>query len=291
MSKAIRSEALLAYSTLKTEMISYNGAKEPVEAFVSRPDTTEPRPGIVVIHDIAGLSDHTKDVANRFAREGYVALAPNLFSSDHELKSLFIPRNVGMALGFMQKIPAAKMSDRSFMEAELSKEPQATRDTISRVIGKMFGGMPKEALVGEAARGVEFLGTRDYVKTGSVGIVGFCFGGGISISTACNTGAAACIVFYGENPSPIEQVERIQCPILGLYGAEDMRINATLDQLTAAMVRYKKDFQMKIYPGAGHAFFNDASSVVYREAAAKDAWELALRFFAQTLKGNQAPAE
>lgn len=273
-------------TNLRTEMISYSGAKEPVEAFLSRPDTSEPRPGVVVIHDIAGLSDHTKDVANRFAGEGYVALAPNLFSSDRDLKSLFTPRNVGMALGFVQKIPAGKMSDREYREAELEKEPEAARETIRQVTGKMFGGMPRDALVGEAARGVEFLGTRDYVRHGAVGIVGFCFGGGISIGTACRVRTSACIVFYGENPSPVELVEKVQGPVLGIYGAEDMRINSTLDQLTAAMVRYKKDFQMKIYPGAGHAFFNDASSAVYREAAARDAWDLSLRFFARAFKGS-----
>lgn len=276
----------MADNILKTEMTSYQGAKEPVEAYLSRPDADGPRPGIVVIHDIAGLSDHTKDVADRFAKEGYVVLAPNLFSSDSGLKSLFTPRNVGTALGFMQKVPAERMSDKGYMESELAKEPEAARGTIRRVMEKMFGGMPKDALVGEAVRGVEFLEGRDYVKAGAVGVVGFCFGGGISIGTACSTRTAACIVFYGENPAPIDQVERIQGPVLGIYGAEDMRINATLDQLTAAMVRYKKDFQMKIYPGAGHAFFNDASRAVYREAAAKDAWELTLRFFARALKGS-----
>ncbi len=61
----------------------------------------------------------------------------------------------------------------------------------------------------------------------------------------------------GSNPHPIELVEHISCPVLGNYGAEDRRINAHLDELVKAMVAYKKDFEMRIYPHAAHAFFKE----------------------------------
>lgn len=266
-----------------SEMTTFNGARAPVQAYLSRPKTSEPRPAVVVIHEIMGLVDHTKVVADRLAREGYVTLAPNLFSSDPELASLFTPQNVGISLGFMQKIPAEKRGDMAYVQQLLAKEPAGTRDVAQRVMGKMFGGMPKDALTQEGVKAVEFLNSQNYVKKGSVGIVGFCFGGGISINVACHTKTAACAVFYGENPSPVELVEKIQCPVLGIYGAEDMRINASLDQLVAAMVRYRRDFQMKLYPGAGHAFFNETNKMAYREGAAKEAWDRTLRFFAQSL--------
>ena len=86
-----------------------------------------------------------------------------------------------------------------------------------------------------------------------------------------------------KNPNPIELVENIAGPVLGNYGAEDMRINAHLDELVKAMVTYKKDFEMRIYPNAAHAFFNDTIPM-YNEAAAKDAWERVLRFFKRTLE-------
>ena len=108
----------------------------------------------------------------------------------------------------------------------------------------------------------------------------------MSLNIACRTKTAACVVFYGENPSPIELVDRIQCPVLGVYGGEDMRINSSLDRLVAAMVQYRKDFQMKVYPGAPHAFFNDTNRATYREGAARDAWDLVLRFFKLTLQGG-----
>jgi carboxymethylenebutenolidase len=68
-----------------------------------------------------------------------------------------------------------------------------------------------------------------------------------------------------------------------IYGAEDSR-KVTLDQLVAAMVRYKKDFHMRLYPGAGHAFFNDTNKMSYREDPAKEAWGRTLGFSSQSLK-------
>ena len=70
---------------------------------------------------------------------------------------------------------------------------------------------------------------------------------------------------------------------MGLYGAEDVRINADLDKLVKAMTEYKKDFEMRIYPGAAHDFFNDTNATAYREAAARDAWDRVLRFCRRTL--------
>ncbi len=71
--------------------------------------------------------------------------------------------------------------------------------------------------------------------------------------------------------------------VLGLYGGDDVKINEHLDELVRAMVRFKKDFEMRIYPGAAHAFFNDTRGTTYREAAAKDAWERVVRFYRRTL--------
>jgi carboxymethylenebutenolidase len=264
-------------------MVAFAGSRRPVQAYLSRPDTSEPGPAVVVLHEIFGLVEHTKDVARRFAREGYVALAPDLFSSDPELASLFAPQNMAVAMGFMQTLAPERRADTAYIQQELAKLPAGTRDVAQKVMGRMSGGMPKEALTAEAAKAVEFLNSQAFVWKGSVGTVGFCFGGGISINTACHTATAACIVFYGENPSPIELVEKIQCPVLGLYGGEDMRINSSLDKLVAAMALYKKDFQMKLYPGALHAFFNDTNKTTYRGEAARDAWDRTLRFFAQSL--------
>ena len=105
----------------------------------------------------------------------------------------------------------------------------------------------------------------------------------MSINLACRAEVAASVIFYGENPSPIELVNNIKGSVLGIYGGDDVRINANLDQLVKAMAQYKKDFEMRIYPGAPHAFFNDTNKSTFREQSAKDAWERVLRFYKRTL--------
>ena len=148
----------------------------------------------------------------------------------------------------------------------------------------MFGGLPMDKLSKAAVDGIGFLRSRDYVDSEKIGTIGFCFGGSISILTACSTRTAGCILFYGQNPDPIDQVERIQCPVLAFYGAQDEHLNANIDKLVAAMARYKKDFEMKIYPGAAHAFFNNTNKHLYNKAAAKDSWKRVKGFFKLTLK-------
>jgi len=107
----------------------------------------------------------------------------------------------------------------------------------------------------------------------------------MSFRLACSGTTQACVVFYGQNPDPIDQIAGIRCPVLGNYGAEDSGLNSTLDQLVGAMVRHKKDFEMKIYPGAPHAFFNETNTYMYRREAAEDAWARSLRFLNSALKG------
>ena len=96
---------------------------------------------------------------------------------------------------------------------------------------------------------------------------------------------SAAIVFYGGNPSPLEQVQNITCPLLGIYGGADTRI--TFEQvppLMQALEQYQKDYRVKIYSGAPHAFFNDQSHQVYRAEAARDAWQETLAFYQQHLQ-------
>jgi carboxymethylenebutenolidase len=264
-------------------MTSFDATLGKVDAYLSRPKDSSKHPGLVVIHEIFGLSDHIKDVTNRFASQGYATLAPDLFSRQ-DLKPILTPENVGAAMRFMRTLPTNKMRDRAFVQEELAKIPdENTRSAIGRAMGLLFGGLPKESLVEDLVRGVDFLNQQDYVNQGKVGSVGFCFGGTMSGALACKGKTRACVIFYGENPDPIEQVQNIAGPILGLYGGDDERINSNLDKLVKAMVTYKKDFGMRIYPGAPHAFFNDTNKQTYRPEAARDAWEIVLRFFSRAI--------
>jgi carboxymethylenebutenolidase len=269
-------------SEVSDQMIAYDGQEGRVAAYLAGPDTQEPRPAIVVIHDIYGLSDHTKDVARRFAGQGYVALAPHLFSRPSLAEVLTYTR-AREAMRFAAAIPREKFSDRAFIQEQAASLPEADRKRVLETLPVLFGGLPRDSLVEDLVAAVEYLDSQAYVRPGSIGSVGFCFGGGMCFSLACHAPLAACVVFYGENPHPIELVKNIPCPVLGLYGAEDMRINSHLDEMVRAMVTYQKELEIKIYPHAGHAFFDDTSPERYRQHAATDAWDRVLRFYSQTL--------
>ena len=264
-------------------MLTYEGEEGQVQAYLSRPDTTQSRPAVIVIHEIFGMTDHTKDVANRFAQQGYVALAPHLFSRP-SLAGILTPANIGEAMRFNFSLPRERMSDATFVQQELEKQPAESRETVQKVRALMFSGrLPRESLVKDLVRARHYLAAQSFVLADKIASVGFCFGGGMSINLACQTPLAACIVFYGDNPDPVDLVQNIAGPVLGLYGAEDERINSHLDELVRNMAKYKKDFEMRIYPGAGHAFFNDTNPNTYREKPARQAWEQVLRFYQRTL--------
>jgi carboxymethylenebutenolidase len=268
---------------LLSTVVNYEGETGRIDAYLARPDVDKARPAVIVIHEIFGLVDHTKDVVNRFAKEGYVAFAPNLFSGDKMLRNVLTTEHITLIMQFMQTIPPGKMRNTQFVQQELSKQSEEKRATLQKIMQLLFGGLPKDKLTQDLVKAVQYLDSQDYVMKDMIGSVGFCFGGGMSINLACRAEMAACIVFYGENPSPIDLVKNIKCSVLGIYGGEDYRINSNIDQLVKAMVEYKKDFEMRIYSGAPHAFFNDTSKATYKLDAANDAWNRVLRFLARTL--------
>jgi carboxymethylenebutenolidase len=266
---------------IRTESLSYAGKAGPIQSYLSRPDTDEPRPAVIVIHEIWGLNNHIRDVADRFAKQGYVALAPHLFSSGLVPKGL-TEDNIRATMNFFLSIPPEKQRDLDYAKQQLEKLPEETRRIVQSLMGVIFN-LPTDKLTEELVAAVEFLRTKSFVKATRIGSIGFCFGGGMSIRLACTGQTNACVIFYGENPSPIESVAKINGPVLGVYGGLDKRINAGLGKLVDAMVTYEKDFEMRIYPGAPHAFFNDTNPRNYREAAAKQAWDQTLRFFGRSL--------
>ncbi len=269
----------MAYELASSSIVEFAGANGPLPAYLARPKLEEPRPAVVVIHEIFGLVDHTKDVADRFAREGYVALAPNLFGSP-DLSTVLTPPRVQKAMQVMRLVPRR---EPDLVAAQVAKLPEPDRTEVAGTVQLLLGGLPRDRFTQDLVRAVAYLRSQPFVRGDRIGCVGFCFGGSLSLRLACEADVAACVVFYGENPEPIEKVEHVQGAVLGLYGGEDTRITGATDQLVRAMAEYKKDFEMRIYPGAPHAFFNDTNPTTYRQGAAADAWQRLLRFYERTL--------
>ncbi len=263
------------------QAIMVPGKGRSLEGYLALPPERKgPYPGVVVIHEIFGPDAHIQAVAERFADAGYVALAPNLFTG--EIQQLLTPTAVTASMAFLRSLPPEVQRDPEAIQAKFREKPpeeqavlQAIRAIQDPVQQRRFG----EDLVEVA----EFLRHRPDVDPERVGVVGFCFGGSMAgLLAGMDPHLAAAVVFYGNNP-PKELIPSIRCPILGHYGAEDHRITDTVPALVKEMAEADVPFDHYVYPGAGHAFFNESRTTMYNAEAARLAWDRTLRFFEKNL--------
>ena len=130
---------------------------------------------------------------------------------------------------------------------------------------------------------VKYLKTHP-LSTGKVGCTGFCWGGGMTNQVAVNSpDLDAAVPYYGMQPTT-EQVAMIKAPIMAHYAGDDARINAGIPAFEEALKEEKKEYQIFMYEGAGHAFNNDSNPERYNEKAAKLAWSRTIAFFKEKLK-------
>jgi carboxymethylenebutenolidase len=203
------------------------------------PDEPGPHPGVVVIHEIFGLNENIKDIAGRFADQGYAALAVDLFGGRN--RAVCMARFMtGMLAGSVDRFGIADL------KAALTH----------------LAGLPE-------------------VDPKRIGAIGFCMGGGFAIAWACTDDRLKAIApFYGANPRPLDAVQRA-CPVVGSYPEKDFTAGAGR-ALDKALDRHGIAHDIKIYPGAGHSFFNDRGRA-YDKAAATDSWTRVLGFFGEHL--------
>ncbi|MGH9898158.1 MAG: dienelactone hydrolase family protein [Pyrinomonadaceae bacterium] len=232
-------------SMMASEMITFKSNGTETSGYLALPATGKGS-GIIVIQEWWGLVPHIKDVADRFAGEGFVALAPDLYHG----KSATSPDEAGklmMALNIEQA-------------------------------GKDISGA------------IEYLKNHNAVNSavtsGSIGTIGFCMGGALSLYAATiNSGVGACIVFYGIHPAVSYKFENLQAPVLGIFGSNDKSVPpATVHELESKLKRAGKSVEVHIYENSDHAFFNDTRPTVYNAEAARDAWKRSLDFFRANLK-------
>ncbi len=163
----------------------------------------------------------------------------------------------------------------------------ASREGGSEALGPnsvpgVLGSAPTEQLVGDFVSGWNYLKDQSFADTARVGMVGFCFGGGITWRVAVGMPELlAAVPFYG--PAPLERdIPKIQAAVLAIYGELDSRINGSIPTIEAAMLENGKVYEKVIYPGANHGFFNDTRSGYHAEAS-KDAWARTLAWFEKYL--------
>ncbi|WP_018150507.1 dienelactone hydrolase family protein [Leeia oryzae] len=233
--------------TAGTVTVQMNGRTVP--AYVAKPSDKQDLPVILVISEIFGVHEHIADVARRFARLGYLAIAPELFIRQGDVKQI---------------------SDIStLMSTVISKVPdQQVFDDLDACV----------AWAGENGGNLDKLG-----------ITGFCWGGRITwLYSAYNPKIKAGVAWYGRlvgqstelTPKhPVDIAPTLTTPVLGLYGGKDTGISLdTVEQMKAALAKGHSQSQFVIYPDAGHAFHADYRPS-YVESAAKDGWSRCLVWF------------
>jgi carboxymethylenebutenolidase len=237
---------------VSSSTVQLNTSDGKMDAYVAQPKDGGSYPGVVVIQEAFGVNDHIKKVTDRLAGEGYVAIAPDIFHREAE-----------------RLIPYSDMS-KAIATLQRVQDPKAMED------------------VGAA---IAHLKSQKNVKSGSIGVVGFCMGGRLTYLTAAHhaNDVKAAVPYYGGgipmgNPSPLARTGEIKCPMYLFFGGKDQLIPlAQVDQIKGELTNKKVAFQMNVYPDAGHGFNCDDRGS-YHEASAKDAWEKTKSFFGQHLK-------
>jgi carboxymethylenebutenolidase len=234
-------------------MISFKSGDIDMPAYQAKPVGKKNLPVVIVVQEIFGVHAWVKDVARRFAKAGYLAIAPDYF---------------------VRQGDATKVADmKTLVETIVSKvgDAQVMADT--------------DAAVAYAAKAGG--------NTKRLAITGFCWGGRVTwLYAAHNPKLKAGVAWYGRllNSSgapaptlrpenPIDVVAELKAPVLGLYGEKDAGISVeSVETMRAALKAQKSKSDIKLYPGADHGFFADYRPS-YNEAAAKDAWTQCLAWF------------
>jgi carboxymethylenebutenolidase len=225
------------------QTVSYKSGAETVSGLIVTPEGKGPFPAVVVIHEWWGLDEWVKDQARALAREGYVALAVDLYRG--------------------------KATD---------KQEEAHQ---------YMSGMPEDRAMRDLQAALAFLKSRKDVRGNRVGAIGWCMGGKYALKLATEAPElAAAAAYYGAPPTDAAAIARIKAPVLGNFGAEDTGPSPEqVKAFEAAMKKAGKSVDVKLDPGAGHAFANVNNPWKgYREEAAKDAWSRVVAFFARHLK-------
>ncbi|CAN5755754.1 dienelactone hydrolase family protein [soil metagenome] len=222
-------------------------AGDSIRAWVVYPERSTPSPVVLVVHEIFGLTNWIRAVADQLAADGFIAIAPDLMTS-HDLPT------------------------------DDSGDP--VRDVATSTIRTLDADLYHRQLTAIGGWGMALP-----AAASSYGIVGFCWGGSASFQHAIESSTVdAAVVYYGSSPQTAE-LARVGAPVLGLYAGDDARVNATVPPADSAMMRLGKPYSVHMFDGAGHGFLRqqdgrDGANM----AATRRAWPMTVQFFRQHLR-------
>jgi carboxymethylenebutenolidase len=220
---------------------------DSIRAWVVYPERKTKAPVVVVIHEIYGLSTWVRAVADQLAADGFIAIAPDLLTMK--------PRAAGSDTLTQQEASAAiRTLDPAWVQQQI--------DNTAKYGMALPAAQPR------------------------YGIVGYCWGGGVSFAHATHSPSlGASVVYYGTSP-PTERLSGVRAPVLGLYGGNDARVNATIPPADSAMRALRKTYVQHIYDGAGHGFLRQQSGANGANlTATQQAWPATIAWFKRHLEG------
>lgn len=233
-------KARLENSPRHLEWVKVKQGKREVNCFIAYPEVKEKATAVVVIHEIFGLTDWVRGVADQLAEAGYIAIAPDLLSG------------AAPDGGGTQELGSGDAVRKAI--AALPPD-QITADL--NAVGDYVAKLP--------------------AANGKVAVAGFCWGGTQTFRLATNNkDIKAALAFYGSGPDKEEELARIQCPVYGFYGGNDARVNATIPKSTELMKKVGKTYEPVTYEGAGHGFMRAGEAPDANEANKKaraEAWQ------------------
>src|SRR5437870_2162449 len=211
-------KAKLEKSPRHLEWVKVKHDNREVNCSIAYPEVKDKATAVVVIHEIFGLSDWVRDVADQLAEAGYIASAPDLLSGA-------APNGGGTA--------------------ELGGS-----DNVRKVISTL----PSDQITADLNAVAEYVAKLPACN-GKVSVCGFCWGGGQTFRFATNNkNLKAAFAFYGTGPESESDIKRINCPVYGFYGGNDARVNATIPKSKELMKDAGKTYEPVVYEGAGHGF-------------------------------------
>lgn len=270
---------------LHSEFVTFNSGDKQHKLYISRlTNATTPLPVVIVIQEIWGTDAHIRELTDRFAKAGYLAVAPDLYATENgERPAVFSEARIDQVKDFLNSTPPTVWHDADAREAELGKLPEQKREEIRSTFTELFAGLAKiPGYVGTLTDTVKFLREYEYSRGQKVASTGYCMGGALSaLLASAEPSLAGAAVYYGNLPSK-EHLQGIQCPVYGFFGSLDERITSQVAGFAESMQEAGKSFQYEIYEGAHHAFFNETRPT-YSVDASRDAWVKTLAFFREVL--------
>lgn len=218
--------------------------------YLAKPKSSAQRPGVIVIHENRGLNEHIRDVARRFAVEGFVALAPDLLS----------------------RVGGTGRPRTGSGPAGVADESGRTAEEVTEAVAML----PLYGVIDDLKTTFDYLQKYPNVEPQKIASVGFCWGGWRSFTLATmQPKLSKAVVFYGSSPD--SGFENIRASVLAHYAEWDNRITGNAIWTKKVMEQAGQKFQYYVYPRTDHAFFNDTGNR-HNPEASKLAWQRTIEF-------------